>query len=175
MLYVYGFCDGGATAAVEEYRRQFPMRRIPDRWVFSKVFNTLLACFPLLMFYLNEHVNKMWRNRKSFLKWYGVVLLPVREDFLHVSVFHEHVYGEHCIKAACAKSTPRGQCHASRILSQVINHPLLPLILFTDEAAFILNGTNNPLIRIDGLTTIHMVLWKQNLERPQNWCCKDGR
>ena len=34
MLYVYGFCDGSATAAVEEYCRQFPMRRIPDRRVF---------------------------------------------------------------------------------------------------------------------------------------------
>ena len=44
MLYVYGFCDGSATAAVEEYRRQFPMRIIPDRRVFSKVFNTLREC-----------------------------------------------------------------------------------------------------------------------------------
>lgn len=38
MLYVYGFCDDGA-AAVEEYR--FSTRRIPDRRMFSKVFNTL--------------------------------------------------------------------------------------------------------------------------------------
>jgi hypothetical protein len=37
MLYVYGFCDGSATAAVEEYRRRFPMRRIPD----CRAFNTL--------------------------------------------------------------------------------------------------------------------------------------
>ena len=42
--YAYGFCDGSATAAVEEYRRQFPMRRIPDRRVFYKVFNTLREC-----------------------------------------------------------------------------------------------------------------------------------
>jgi hypothetical protein len=27
MLYVYGFCDGSTTAAVEEYRRRLPMRR----------------------------------------------------------------------------------------------------------------------------------------------------
>jgi hypothetical protein len=40
MLHVYGFCNGRATAAVE-YRRLFPMRRIPDRRVFSKAFNTL--------------------------------------------------------------------------------------------------------------------------------------
>ena len=44
MMYVYGFCDGSATAAVEEYRRRFPMRRIPDRRVFYKVFNTLHEC-----------------------------------------------------------------------------------------------------------------------------------
>ena len=37
MLYVYGFCDGSATAAVEEYRRRFPTRRIPDRSVFQSV------------------------------------------------------------------------------------------------------------------------------------------
>jgi type IV secretory pathway TrbF-like protein len=41
MLYVYGFCDGNATDAVEEYCRRFPPRRIPDRTVFSKVFSTL--------------------------------------------------------------------------------------------------------------------------------------
>jgi hypothetical protein len=34
MPYVYGFCDGSATAAVEEYRRRFRMRRIPDLRVF---------------------------------------------------------------------------------------------------------------------------------------------
>jgi hypothetical protein len=36
MLYVYGLCDGSATAAVAEYRRRFPMRRIQTRRVFSK-------------------------------------------------------------------------------------------------------------------------------------------
>jgi hypothetical protein len=41
MLYVYGFYDGSATAAVAEYRRRFPVRRIPYRRVFSEVFNTL--------------------------------------------------------------------------------------------------------------------------------------
>jgi len=41
MLYFYGFCDNSATAAAEEYHRRFPMRRILDRRLFSKVFNTL--------------------------------------------------------------------------------------------------------------------------------------
>jgi len=44
MMHVYGFCDGSATAAVEEYRRRFPMRRVPYRRVFYKVFNTLREC-----------------------------------------------------------------------------------------------------------------------------------
>jgi hypothetical protein len=83
MMYVYGFCDGSATAALEEYRRRFPMRRIPDRRAFSKVFNTLRECgtLPVLMFHLNEHINNMWRNRTTFLKWHSVALLLAREDF----------------------------------------------------------------------------------------------
>ena len=31
--FVYGFCDGNARAAVEEYQRRFPDRRIPSRRV----------------------------------------------------------------------------------------------------------------------------------------------
>lgn len=38
-----GLCGGSATAAVEEYHRRFPTCRIPDRKVFSKIFNTLRA------------------------------------------------------------------------------------------------------------------------------------
>ena len=37
MLYVYVFCDGSATAVVEEYRRRFPMHRFPNRREFSMV------------------------------------------------------------------------------------------------------------------------------------------
>jgi hypothetical protein len=44
MLYVYGFCDGSAIAATEEYRRLFPKSRIPDLRMFSKMFSTLREC-----------------------------------------------------------------------------------------------------------------------------------
>ncbi|EZA56753.1 hypothetical protein X777_02360 [Ooceraea biroi] len=33
--FVYGFCDGNARAAVREYQRRFPNRRVPDSSVFS--------------------------------------------------------------------------------------------------------------------------------------------
>jgi hypothetical protein len=35
MHFVYGFCDGNARAAIEEYQRRFPDRRIPSRGVYS--------------------------------------------------------------------------------------------------------------------------------------------
>jgi len=41
MHLVYGFCDGNANAAVEEYRRRYPERRFPSRGVFTRVQQTL--------------------------------------------------------------------------------------------------------------------------------------
>jgi hypothetical protein len=41
MVYAYGFSDGNITAAVAEYQRHFPNRRIPDRRVFSSVLQKL--------------------------------------------------------------------------------------------------------------------------------------
>jgi len=39
MHFVYGFCNGNTTAAVEEYRLQYPRRRIPDGPVFTRVYH----------------------------------------------------------------------------------------------------------------------------------------
>ena len=127
MLYVYGFCHGSATATVEEYRRRFSMRRIPDRRVFSEVFSTLFECGTLPSAHVSsERARKQnVEERRTFLIWYSVALLLAREDFQHVSVFHEHAYGEHCMKTACTHFTHSlckiytQQCHASRILSLV--------------------------------------------------------
>jgi hypothetical protein len=46
--FVYGFCYGNALAAVEEYKRRFPDRRIPSRGVFTRFHQTLLetGCLP---------------------------------------------------------------------------------------------------------------------------------
>jgi hypothetical protein len=40
MHFVYGFCNGNARAAVEEYQRRFPDRRIPSRSVFAHIHHT---------------------------------------------------------------------------------------------------------------------------------------
>jgi hypothetical protein len=41
MHFVYGFCDGNARAAVEEYQRRFPDRRIPSKGVFTHIHQTM--------------------------------------------------------------------------------------------------------------------------------------
>ena len=41
MHFVYGFCDGNACAAGQEYQRRFPDRRIPFRSVFTRIHQTL--------------------------------------------------------------------------------------------------------------------------------------
>ena len=37
MHFVYGFWDGNARAAVDEYQRRFPDRKIPSRGVSSRI------------------------------------------------------------------------------------------------------------------------------------------
>ena len=39
MHYVYGYCDGNASAAMNEYQRRYPERRILSK----RVFTTLLV------------------------------------------------------------------------------------------------------------------------------------
>ena len=48
MHYVYGYCDGNASAAVNEYRRRYPERRIPSKRVFTRVQQALRdnGCLP---------------------------------------------------------------------------------------------------------------------------------
>ena len=41
MHFVYGFCNGNAHAAVEEYQRRFPDRRISSRGVCTRINQTL--------------------------------------------------------------------------------------------------------------------------------------
>lgn len=39
--FVYGFCNGRALAAMQEYQRRFPNRRVPNRRVFENVHRNL--------------------------------------------------------------------------------------------------------------------------------------
>jgi hypothetical protein len=122
MLYIYGFCNGSATAAVEEYRQQFP---ITESWIIDCFPRCSIHCVkvvhsPVLMSHLNKHVN-MWRNKKTFFILHSVALLLACKDFLHVSVHSKHymmIAFTHFTHNMC-KSTPRGECRVSRIFSFV--------------------------------------------------------
>jgi len=41
MIYVYGFCDGNSVLVIAEYQQRFPNRRIPNRRVFTGVYQAL--------------------------------------------------------------------------------------------------------------------------------------
>ena len=41
MIYVYSFCASNSVHAVAEYQQRFPNRRIPNRRVFTRVYQTL--------------------------------------------------------------------------------------------------------------------------------------
>jgi len=41
MIYVNGFCDGNSVQFVTEYQQRFPNRRLPNRRVFTRVYQTL--------------------------------------------------------------------------------------------------------------------------------------
>ncbi|KAJ8963856.1 hypothetical protein NQ317_004702 [Molorchus minor] len=40
--FIYGFCNGNAVAAVREYGRRFPQRRVPERRIFVRVHRNLM-------------------------------------------------------------------------------------------------------------------------------------
>ena len=108
--------------------------------------------FPVLMFHLNGYVNKTWTNRKTFLIWHSVTLLLVREDFKHVSVFHEKRVWRtlHEDDLYPLHTQPVQNLHPGYSATRLefchwlhANRQLLPLILITDEATFTRNGINN--------------------------------
>jgi len=59
--FVYGFCNGNAHAAVEEYQRHFPDRRIPSRGVFTRIHQTMCetGCLPSVAVQSEREVVRM--------------------------------------------------------------------------------------------------------------------
>ena len=64
MLYVYSFCYGSATVAVEQYRQRFTMPRIPVHRLFYIELNILRDCGALPSAHIPSEraCNSMWRN-----------------------------------------------------------------------------------------------------------------
>ena len=70
MHFVYGFCDGNACAAVDEYQRRFPDRRIPSRGVFSRIPQTMreTGCLPSVAMQSEREVVPLINTRENILE-----------------------------------------------------------------------------------------------------------
>ena len=71
MHFVYGFCNGNSRAAVVEYQRRFPDRRIPNRRVFTRIHQTLRdnGCFPSVSVTSERQVVGTITHERTFLRW----------------------------------------------------------------------------------------------------------
>ena len=70
MHFVYGFSDGNVRAAVEEYQRHFPDRRIPFRSVFTRIHQTLsdAGSLPTVSVQSEREVVRMINTRENILQ-----------------------------------------------------------------------------------------------------------
>ena len=70
MHFVYGFCDDNARAAVDEYQRHFPDRRIPSRGVFSRIHQTMreTGCLPSVTVQSEREVVPLINTRENILE-----------------------------------------------------------------------------------------------------------
>ena len=70
MHFVCGFCDGNARAAVDEYQRRFPDRRIPSRGVFSRIHQAMrdTGCLPSVTVRSEREVVPLINTRENILE-----------------------------------------------------------------------------------------------------------
>jgi len=70
MYFVYGFCDGNARAAVDEYQRRFPDRRIPSRGVFPRIHQTMCetGCLPSITVLSEREVVPLINTQENILE-----------------------------------------------------------------------------------------------------------
>jgi len=96
MHFVYGFCNGNASAAVEEYQRRFPDRRIPSRGVFTLLTRhcVILAVFPVLLCGLKRRWYERLTHERTFLRWFREVHVCPLIEWSLASVYHVCRCGE---------------------------------------------------------------------------------
>jgi hypothetical protein len=107
MYFVYGFCDGNASAAVDEYRRRYPERRIPSRGVSTRVHQTLRdnGCLPSVALQSEREMVRTMNTRENILEM--VQRSPLVEWPLAL-VFHVCRCGEHYTRTIYILTTIKG-------------------------------------------------------------------
>src|SRR5215469_5408052 len=154
MHFVYGFCDGNARAAVQEYQRRFPDRRIPSRSVFTRIHQTLrdTCSLPSVSLQSEREVVRTINTRENILQMVQrSPRLSTRRMASRIGVsrmqvcrtLHEEgLYPYHDQRVQHLE--PGDHAQRMELCHWVKAHPeLLSVILFTDEASFTGDGINN--------------------------------
>ena len=154
MHFVYGFCDGNASAAVDEYWRRFPDQRIPSRAVFSHIPQTTreTGCLLIVAVQSEREVVPLintWENilemvqRSPRLSTHRIAsCIGVSRIQVWRTLHEEDLHPYHDHRVQHLELGDHAQC--MDLCHWITAHPeLLSVILFTDEASFTRDGINN--------------------------------
>ena len=151
--FVYGFCKGNTRAAVEEYQRRFPDRRIPSRGVFTRIHQTMreTGCLPSVTVQSEREVVRTINTRENILEMVQrsphlstrrmASRIGVSRMQVWRTLHEEDLYRYHDQRVQHLEPGDHAQrldlCH------WITAHPeLLSVVLFTDEASFTRDGIN---------------------------------
>jgi len=154
MHFVYGFCDGNARAAVDEYQGRFPDRRIPSRGVFSRIHQTMreTVCLPSVAMQSETEVVTLINTGENILDMVQrSPRLSTRRIASRIGVSRMQVWrtlhGENLHPyhdRRVQHLEPEDPAQRMDLCHWITAHPqLLSVILFADEASFTRDGTNN--------------------------------
>src|SRR5215471_20859338 len=154
MHFVYGFCDGNARSAVEEYQRRFPDRRIPSRSVFTRIHQTLrdTCSIPSVSVQSEREVVRTINTRENILQMVQrSPRLSTRRMASRIGVSHmqvrrtlheEDLYPYHDQRVQHLE--PGDHAQRMDLCHWIKAHPeLFRVILFSDEASFTRDGVKN--------------------------------
>jgi len=154
MHFVYVFCNGNAHAAVEEYQRSFPDRRIPSRGVFTRIPQTMreTSCLPSFAVQSEREVVRTINTRENILQMVQrsprlstrrmVSRIGVSRMQVWRTLHEEDLYPYHDQRVQ--HLGPGDHAQNFDLCQWIKAHPeLLSVILFTDEASFTRDGINN--------------------------------
>ena len=150
MHFVYGFCDGNSRAAVQEYQRRFPVRRIPSRRVFKRIHHPLRDTGSLPSVSLQSE-RKVVRTINILQTVQSSPRLSTGRKYSHIGVSRLHVwrtlheedlYPYHDQRVQLLEPGDHVQC--MDLCHWIKAHPeLFSVISFSDEASFSRDGVNN--------------------------------
>ena len=154
MVYVYGYCDSNANAAVDEYRRRYLLRRTPNRAGFTNVFSAFRECGTLPSVHVSserrstqtvegqEEIVSMVQRSPTTSTRQNASRLRVPQSRVRRTLYYVGLYPFH--HQSVQYLHPGDNAHRLEVCHWLShNRELLPYILFTDEVTFIRNGITN--------------------------------